>query len=140
MAFIYGTAISRLREETMKLKDAREGLLKSTGKLHLEANRFLNALAAVVSHGGQEIAFSWGAMSFTVSLGTKGKYVCKYTPAADDDELRRYIDDLGLDLKSASLLYILSHADEVAASCAEAVREKRQAVDEGAALLKELTS
>ncbi len=140
MAFVYGAAISQLREETMKLKVSREALLKSTGQLHLEANRFLNALAAVVSHGGQEIAFSWGAMNFTVALGTKGKYVCRYTPSADDDELRRYIDDLGLDLRSASLLYILNHAGETAASCAEAVREKRQTVDEGAALLRELTT
>ncbi|MDD4365288.1 MAG: hypothetical protein PHF19_06035 [Synergistales bacterium] len=140
MAFVYGAAISQLREETMKLKVSREALLKSTGQLHLEANRFLNALAAVVSHGGQEIAFSWGAMNFTVALGTKGKYVCRYTPSADDDELRRYIDDLGLDLRSASLLYILNHASETAASCAEAVREKRQTVDEGAALLRELTT
>jgi len=140
MAFVYGAAISQLREETMKLKVSRKALLKSTGQLHLEANRFLNALAAVVSHGGQEIAFSWGAMNFTVALGTKGKYVCRYTPSADDDELRRYIDDLGLDLRSASLLYILNHASETAASCAEAVREKRQTVDEGAALLRELTT
>ncbi|QTX32303.1 hypothetical protein KAR29_13530 [Aminithiophilus ramosus] len=140
MAFVYGAAISRLREETMKLKASREALLKGAGQIYLEGNRFLNALATVVSHGGQEVSFSWGTMAFTVALGDKGKYVCKYDPTTGDGELRRYVDDMGLDLRLACLLYILNHSDDVAAACAEAVRARREVVDEGTALMERLTT
>lgn len=140
MAFIYGPSISQLREETMGLKASMGELLRAKGQIHLEGNRFLNALATVVSHGGQAISFSWGTMSFSVALGDKGKYVCKYDPTTGDDEMRHYIDELGLDLKAACLLYILNHSNDVATACAEAVRARREVVDEGAALMKKLTS
>ncbi len=130
--------MSDLRVQSLEVRDSREKLNRELGRMAGETVRFLNAMAAIVSHGGKDVDFSWGVMSFSVHLGEKGKFVVDFDLRAHDEETRRYMEELDLDVRMTSYLYILSHASEIASACTEEVARRSKCLEEGVRHIRSL--
>lgn len=130
--------MSDLRVQSLGLRERKEALNRELGRMAGDTVRFLNAMAMIVSHGGTEIRFSFGVMSFRIHMGEKGKFVADYDLREHDEETRRYMDELELDVRMTSYLYILSHAAEIAAACTEQVAARDRRLEEGVTLVRSL--
>lgn len=138
MAYSIMPNMSDLRIQAMEVRDGREKLNREMGRLAGEAVRFLNAMAAIVSHGGIEVKFAWESMSFRVHMGEKSKFVVDYDLREHNEETRKYMEELGLDIRMTGYLYILNHASEIAQVCTENLRSRRERLDEGVTLIRSL--
>lgn len=130
--------MSDLRVQAMEVRDRREILNREMGRLAVEAVRFLNAMAAIVSHGGVAVLFGWEAMSFRIHMGEKGKFVVEFDLREHVEETRKYMDELGLDLRMTGYLYILNHAAEIARACTEKLQSRNVNLGEGITLIRSL--